>query len=659
MIRLVRAMARSRAATIGGAMLSASVLAGCALFPPDLPDRPPVAKTMWLEQNWSNDARFWFHHASQGTSTIPVPYGWFVALEQPSIHLFSDPPLLTDPAYMARMGFISSPRGGGYGDAGNTGAEGYGSNPGQLTVAYDRATFDGNPNGLPVGFARTKSYVDPSTGKKLPDQIGLTCAACHTGQMTYRGTNLRIDGAPATTDLGKFRTVLGLALFYTNYVPGRFGRFADRVLGPDHSAGDRDRLQDQLAQLLKEGPRVLQQMSAGLEGSVEEGFNRLDALNRIGTQVFFSDLVGTTEPGFEPTANIHPNNAPVNYPATWSTSWFDWVQYDGSIRQPMIRNAGEALGVSAKVNLVDPDSPDRPLYLSSVGFEDIFKMEELLAGPDPQAAPKRFKGLTSPAWPEDVLGRLDPAKVERGHALYVQNCSRCHRPAPSDPSGRFWSPTFWSTPNADGLRYYKVPIIPIAVVGTDPSQATVLTSRTVKVPAYLGIEEPAPNDGVFCKGKPGTTVTETSFGWALASVTGKVIDRWYLDNDIPPTQQLHMNGYRNNCIQSPFAYKARPLNGIWATAPFLHNGAVPSLYDMLTPAAQRPATFCLGNLEFDPVKVGYDPTCRSGTNTIDTTTAGNLNTGHSFEDGPRGNGVIGPLLSPDDRMALVEYLKSL
>lgn len=659
MIRLVRATARSRAATIGAAVLSASVLAGCALLPPDLPARPPVTKSVWLDQNWSNEARFWFHHASQGTSTIPVPFDWFVALEQPVIHLFSNPPLLTDPAYMARMGFISSPRGETYGDAGSAGADGYGANPGRLTVSYDRARFSGNPNGLPVGFARTASYVDPSTGKRLPDQIGLTCAACHTGQMTYRGTNIRIDGAPATTDLGKFRTVLGLALFYTNYVPGRFGRFADRVLGPDHSAADRARLQDQLAALLKEGPRVLQQMSAGLKGSVEEGFNRLDALNRIGTQVFFSDLVGTTEPGFDPTANIHPNNAPVNYPATWSTPWFDWVQYDGSIRQPMIRNAGEALGVSAKVNLIDPGKPDRPLYLSSVGFEDIFKMEELLAGPDPQADPKRFKGLTSPAWPEDILGKLDPAKVERGHALYVQNCSRCHRPAPNDPSGRFWSPTFWSTPNADGLRYYKVPIIPVAVVGTDPAQASVLTSRTVKIPAYLGIEEPAPDDGVFCKGKPGTTVTETSFGWALASVTGKVIDRWYLDNDIPPAEQRHMNGYRNNCIQAPFAYKARPLNGIWATAPFLHNGAVPSLYDMLTPAAERPTSFCLGNLEFDPVKVGYDPTCRSGTNTIDTATAGNLNTGHSFEDGPRGNGVIGPLLSPEDRMALVEYLKSL
>jgi cytochrome c peroxidase len=48
--------------------------------------------------------------------------------------------------------------------------------------------------------------------------------------------------------------------------------------------------------------------------------------------------------------------------------------------------------------------------------------------------------------------------------------------------------------------------------------------------------------------------------------------------------------------QSPlFAYKARPLDGIWATAPYLHNGSVPTLYDLLTPPDQRPASFNVGN----------------------------------------------------------------
>ena len=38
-------------------------------------------------------------------------------------------------------------------------------------------------------------------------------------------------------------------------------------------------------------------------------------------------------------------------------------------------------------------------------------------------------------------------------------------------------------------------------------------------------------------------------------------------------------------------YRARPLDGVWATAPYLHNGSVPTLEDMLKPQAERPSKF--------------------------------------------------------------------
>ena len=105
-------------------------------------------------------------------------------------------------------------------------------------------------------------------------------------------------------------------------------------------------------------------------------------------------------------------------------------------------------------------------------------------------------------------------------------------------------------------------------------------------------------------------------------------------------------------------YKAAPRDGVWATPPFLHNGSVPNLYEMLIPAKQRTQKFYLGR-EFDPVKVGLDTTGQSGKFLMDTSLLGNSNAGHSFEDGPRGNGVIGPLLTEDQRWAIVEYLKSI
>jgi hypothetical protein len=111
-------------------------------------------------------------------------------------------------------------------------------------------------------------------------------------------------------------------------------------------------------------------------------------------------------------------------------------------------------------------------------------------------------------------------------------------------------------------------------------------------------------------------------------------------------------------VRDELIYKARPLNGIWAVAPFLHNGSVPNLYLLLSPQAERPHTFWAGSKQFDPVKVGYDSAEMSGASLFDSSKPGNGNGGHEFKDGPLGKGVIGPLLSPDDRMAIIEYLKS-
>ena len=80
------------------------------LLPPPLPELPPVKTARWLDQNWSTEDRHWFHHASQGTATFPVPYAWFMALEQPGLHLFTRPGMLSDPRYLERFGFIPSPK---------------------------------------------------------------------------------------------------------------------------------------------------------------------------------------------------------------------------------------------------------------------------------------------------------------------------------------------------------------------------------------------------------------------------------------------------------------------------------------------------------------------------------------------------------------------
>ena len=99
-------------------------------------------------------------------------------------------------------------------------------------------------------------------------------------------------------------------------------------------------------------------------------------------------------------------------------------------------------------------------------------------------------------------------------------------------------------------------------------------------------------------------------------------------------------------------YTAVPLDGIWLTAPYLHNGSVPSLADLLEPADARPKMFWRGDDLFDAERVGFVSTGeeaqRVGT-PLDVTKPGNSNAGHTY----------GTTLSADEKRALLEYLKTL
>jgi hypothetical protein len=104
----------------------------------------------------------------------------------------------------------------------------------------------------------------------------------------------------------------------------------------------------------------------------------------------------------------------------------------------------------------------------------------------------------------------------------------------------------------------------------------------------------------------------------------------------------------------PVHYKARPLNGIWATAPYLHNGSVPNLDALLRPASARPKSFSIGSRRFDAVRVGFDTDApgfpKFQVNDSDgNSIVGNSNAGHEW----------GAQLNDSARQQLIEYLKTL
>ncbi|OAF05243.1 cytochrome C [Bradyrhizobium centrolobii] len=667
------------------------------LIPPPLPPLRETTAAYWLEQNWSLEDRHWFHHTSQGTATFPVPYSWFMALEQPRLHLFSRPGMMKDSTYLERFGFIPSPQSINT-DATTLRRFGYANvyetkQPPSLSSDWGQGE---NVDGLPVGFARTTGVVDPATGRREEDKIGLTCAACHTGHIRYKGVDVRFDGGPAMTDLKKLELSTGLSIAYTLYVPFRFKRFADRVLGPEASDADRDALKQKLGAIgkfLLDWQNNYDKTIAGKttwdgkqQKDTEEGFGRLDALNRIGNQVFAQDFAFSGVAGFE--KNLHAQDAPVSFPPIWTVPWLKYAQYDASIEQPLIRNAGEALGVTALLNLSDAYPKDR-LYRSSAEITNLHWIESLLAGPDPYAQ-KKLGGLTSPKWPSQILGdawKIDPDSVKRGRKLYATICVECHLGPVNDPEfdKEYPEKSVWSSPRWERIGDQMVlnPVQKsVAGMGTDSAQANVLEKRTISVPGFLDLQPTRIlGEQWKCTNLPETSSTEMSYALGLMAIVDVVSRKAMDDAQIPPERQKSWWGARANCPnpgpQPPDPkeprpwYRARPLNGAWATAPYLHNGSVPSLYWMLRPAAERPKKFCMGNRDYDPKQVGFavveGETCKTGETQFSTTWPdgteinGNSNRGHSFEGtpGPDKPGVIGRPLEEKERYDLIEYLKTL
>jgi hypothetical protein len=119
------------------------------------------------------------------------------------------------------------------------------------------------------------------------------------------------------------------------------------------------------------------------------------------------------------------------------------------------------------------------------------------------------------------------------------------------------------------------------------------------------------------------------------------------------------NGYRVPAASGNIGYRPHPLNGIWASPPYLHNASVPNLYELLSPYEERSKVFYTGTREYDLDRIGYRSGRLRGGFRYDTSVTGNSNYGHLFQQGEPGNGIIGPYLTPDDRRAIIEFLKTL
>ena len=163
-----------------------------------------------------------------------------------------------------------------------------------------------------------------------------------------------------------------------------------------------------------------------------------------------------------------------------------------------------------------------------------------------------------------------------------------------------------------------------------------------------------------CHGKNGGDFTGELVG-QVTPIEKIRTDRHRLDSyseDLCANQGLLYAAYpaeRFSHFRKTFGYANQPLDGIWLRGPYLHNGSVPTLRELLEPAANRRVKFYRGYDVIDRERVGFisDVPAENGRQYFlyDTRLPGNGNSGHEGEE-------YGTNLGADDKDAVVEYLKT-
>ncbi len=578
-----------------------------------------------LWQNWDDDKRqkFWF--TPQGSQIIP--YDWFLSLELPN-----STELFRDVKNMNRLRYIPQ---------GKTPL-----NLDERPIGFTKDMVWYSNESLPGGASGSLKITYKDHGDKVYEKIseewlGMTCAACHTNQIEYKGKKIVIDGAPSMGDLEGFLQGLVESMEATLKDKDKFQRFATRVLKKPPDATENVELKEQLATII--GIRKAWNRRNSGDG-VKFGFGRLDAINSILNEIS-SKALGIPE-------NRRPANAPVSYPFIWDAPHHDYIQWNGMVgndaKGALGRNVGEVLGVFGTLNFKPSYFPVNseelfkrrtnlslppPGYESSVRIPNLGKLEHLLVS------------LWSPLWPDSILPRAKEL-VKEGEKIFRKQCAGCHGTIKAE----------------DKKRLIKATAVPVGVTGTDDAMARIFFERKAKTGSLQGqyVGYFPVKDGKFDRYVPKFDGDKA----IAAAILGHAV-RGTLAHDRVGTGAVIKNtilsGFRTVSAKDrpkTASYKARPLNGIWATAPYLHNGSVPTLMQLLKPST-REEVFYVGSREFDPKEVGFkykdkdygpdDPKFL-----FDTLRKGNHNTGHTY--------YRDYFEKPENKKkfdALMEYLKSL
>ena len=475
-----------------------------------------------------------------------------------------------------------------------------------------------NPRGLPIGLTTGHSRHVGQLGLEV---VGFNCAGCHVSELTYKGRRVLIDGAPSHVDLQAYQMAFKRSFEATM---GNLEKLAELALAFNRTLLSGDSAPEEMASTYSSDPSVenagdVKTTSTGDESFGSAPSREADAadpavplrkespLARFRTTIALLKaqfayvkngklLVDGTEPGpgrvdaFGAARNmLFPNDHKrMLSPVSFPFIW----DVPDTTQQ---RSEADAVWIhyDGNTNSILERNIGQALGMGAVynrkNYESTLRIENL------HWLEVETHKLSPPKWPVEVLGAIDETKAKGGEKIFNEMCRDCHQNQ----------------------------LVKLTDVGTDPQRAN-------------SFGQPIAGAG----GKP--------FPLAIKPILDSLKARAFLDDGVSPADQKNMDA-PNVVWRATGQYLSRPLTGVWATAPYLHNGSVPTLWHLLHPD-QRPSTFITGNREFDPAKVGYVTSGQGWT--FDTSQPGNGNSGHAGDK-------YGTNLTEDQKAMLIEYLKTI
>jgi hypothetical protein len=520
-----------------------------------------------------------------------------------------------------------------------------------------------NPYGLPVGMT-----ADTTRDLRFSDvvMVGINCAACHTSALEFGGGPiLRADGGTNQFDGDVFRDSLMKNARQTIQDPAKLVAFVGRLVRQSVAEGfdmagakgglltdklakklgdkiekafDTDggaepmfakKLQDSISQELKEEPLDLD-LTRGLVTRLNDP-NRKEATAKIQDKI--KSALAKGQALFKPETLLEPgplaeevitslrllrarlkaleaiDNSPKTDPG------FGRVDAFGGARNTLFPNNREPLDAPVRYPFIWTIKDQLKWYHwdgntqsirerntgEALGVGAILNLETFdstIRFDNLDTLENLAKKLTPPIWPKE-FGDIDHDKAKAGAKHFEQFCAKCH-----------------AGPNANGST-----IIPLNVIKTD--------DRRIK-----NVRKSVGDVGFFDAQSPILKKTIRQAGVQLEGDKNV----WRPSQDLDPDLA---EGYPN-----------RPLPAVWASPPYLHNGSVPNIYQLLLPEDERVKTFPVGHREYDPKHLGYTLQPASNLFLYDTSKTGNFNGGHS---GPE---YGTDQLNDDKRWELIEYLKT-